>query len=74
MSEPIWLGPRPPSRTEWREMQELFGSSPDCYHVLEERVEGMVADIVQRPFGVSFGSTGDAIEAALDALGARDGA
>ena len=74
MSEPIWLGPRPPSRTEWREMQELFSASPDCYHALEERVEGMVADIVQRPFGISFGSTGDAIEAALDALGARDGA
>lgn len=74
MSEPIWLGPRPPSRAEWREMQELFGSSPDCYHMLEERVEGLVADIVQRPFGISFGSTGDAIEAALDALGARDGA
>ena len=74
MSEPIWLGPRPPTRSEWREMQEAFSNSPDCYHTLEERVEGMVADIVQRPFGVSFGSTGDAIEAALDALGARDGA
>jgi len=74
MSDPIWLGPRPPSRTEWREMQEAMGSSPDCYHVLEERVEGLVADIVKRPYAVSFGSTGDAIEAALDALGASDGA
>ena len=73
MSEPIWLGPRPPSRSEWREMQECFGTSPSSYHALEERVEGMVADIVKRPFGVSFGSTGDAIEAALDALGVSFG-
>ncbi len=70
MSEPIWLGPRPPTRSEWREMQDSIGSSPAVYSALEERVEGMVADLVQRPFGVSFGSTGDAIEAALDALGA----
>lgn len=69
MSEPIWLGPRPPSRAEWREMQDSFGHSPSGYHLLEERVEGLVADIVQRPFGVGFSSTGDAIEAALDALG-----
>lgn len=74
MSEPIWLGPRPPTRTEWREMQDAFGSSPSSYHHLEERVEGFVADIVQRPFAVSFGSTGDAIEAALDALGGCRGA
>jgi dTDP-4-amino-4,6-dideoxygalactose transaminase len=73
MSEPIWLGPRPPSRTEWREMQETFGSSPGGYHLLEERVEARVAGIVERPFGVSFGSTGDAIEAALDALGVTIG-
>ena len=50
-------------------MQDAFGHSPSGYHLLEERVEGLVTDIVQRPFGVSFGSTGDAIEAALDALG-----
>lgn len=74
MSEPIWLGPRPPSRTEWRQMQDLFGPSLAGYHALEERLEGLIADIVQRPFAVSFGSTGDAIAAALDALGATAGA
>ena len=73
MSEPIWLGPRPPTRAEWREMQDLFGPSLSGYHALEERVEGLVADIVKRPFAVSFGSTGDAITAALDALGATAG-
>jgi perosamine synthetase len=74
MSEPIWLGPRPPTRAEWREMQEIFSPSLSGYHALEERVEGLVADIVKRPFAVSFGSTGDAIIAALDALGASTGA
>ena len=74
MNEPIWLGPRPPSAHEWREMQQDFGASPAGYQVLEERVESLVADIVQRPHAVSFGSTGDAIEAALDALGADNGA
>ncbi len=69
MSEPIWLGPRSPSQAEWREMQEIVGSSLGNYHTLEERVEGMVADIVKRPFAIAFGSTGSAIEAALDALG-----
>ncbi len=73
MSEPIWLGPRPPTRGEWREMQESIGASPSVYYALEARVEGMVAELVKRPFAVSFGSTGDAIEAALDALGATRG-
>ena len=73
MSEPIWLGPRPPTRGEWREMQESIGASPSVYYALEARVEGMVADLVKRPFAISFGSTGDAIEAALDALGATRG-
>lgn len=73
MSEPIWLGPRPPTRAEWREMQDSFGTSPNSYHALEERVEALVADIVQRPFGVAFSSTGAAIEAALDALGCGRG-
>jgi len=31
MSEPIWLGPRPPTRAEWREMQDLFGPSLSGY-------------------------------------------
>jgi dTDP-4-amino-4,6-dideoxygalactose transaminase len=71
MSEPIWLGPRSPSQAEWREMQEIVGSSLGNYHTLEERVEGMVADIVKRPFAIAFGSTGSAIEAALDGLCGR---
>jgi len=73
MSEPIWLGPRPPSRVEWREMQEAVGGSPGTYHTIEERVESLVGGIVERPFAVSFGSTGDAIEAALAARGAERG-
>lgn len=73
MSEPIWLGPRPPSRAEWREMQEHLLASPDSYFAVEERVEGLVVDIVKRPFAVAFGSTGDALLAALDALGAGPG-
>ncbi|MFM1805148.1 MAG: hypothetical protein RL136_2027 [Planctomycetota bacterium] len=69
MSEPIWLGPRPPSPQEWRDMQECFASAQYAIHALEERAELKVADIVERPFGIGFGSTGCAIEAALEALG-----
>ncbi len=73
MSEPIRLGMHDPNRGEWSEIQQTLRASHGELHKIEERVEQLVADIVARPFGVAFSSTGAAIEATLEALGATSG-
>ncbi len=40
---------------------------------LERRLEALVAGIVDRPFAVAFSSSGAALEASLDVLGATEG-
>jgi dTDP-4-amino-4,6-dideoxygalactose transaminase len=73
MSDPIRLGMHEPNRAEWLEMQRILRESRGDQRALEERVERLVADLVKRPLAVAFSSTGAAIEAALEALGAVAG-
>jgi len=73
MSEPILIGPTPPSRSEWREMQEFLAGVRGDPVEAERRLERRVAEIVHRPHAVLFSSLGSAIEASLEALAASGG-
>ena len=73
MSEPILIGPPPPSRAEWTAMQETIRSLRREPLAIEAELERSVARIVERPFAVAFASTGMAIEASLEALGISRG-
>jgi dTDP-4-amino-4,6-dideoxygalactose transaminase len=55
-------------------MQQSLAAAHHDARELEECVERRVCEIVVRPHGVAFGSTGAAIESALIALGAACGA
>ena len=74
MSEPVLIGPTPPSRTELREMQDLLASIHGDPFEAERRLERSMAEIVRRPHAVLFASLGTAIEASLEALAASEGA
>lgn len=73
MSEPILIGPPPPSRAEWTAMQETVVSLRRDPLGLESELERSVARIVERPFAIAFASTGAAVEASLEALGVSRG-
>lgn len=73
MSEPILIGPTPPSRSEWKAMQDLMVSTRHDARAVEAELERSIAGIVERPFAVAFASTGAAIEASLEALGVTRG-
>jgi dTDP-4-amino-4,6-dideoxygalactose transaminase len=74
MSEPVLIGPTPPSRTELREVQDLLASIHGDPFEAERRLERSMAEIVRRPHAVLFASLGTAIEASLEALAASEGA
>lgn len=69
MSEPILIGPPPPSRHEWRAMQEFLTSRRGDASRVETALEQSIATVVGRPFGVAFSTPTLAIEASLAALG-----
>jgi dTDP-4-amino-4,6-dideoxygalactose transaminase len=74
MSDPILIGPTPPSRTELRELQEFIASIHGSPIEAERRLERRIAELVRRPHAVLFSSLGTAIEASLEALAASEGA
>ncbi len=74
MTEPILIGPPPPSRAELREVQEFLAAVHGDPIEAERRLERSVAEIVRRPHAVLFSSLGAAIEASLEALAGHAGA
>jgi len=73
MSDPLLIGPTPPSRAEWKAMQDLVVSMRHDARAVEAELERSVSAIVERPFAIAFASTGAAIEASLEALGVSRG-
>jgi dTDP-4-amino-4,6-dideoxygalactose transaminase len=69
MSGPVWIGPTPADRAEWKAMYDLMTASRHDPREVEAALERKVAGIVERPFAIAFASLGAAIEASLQVLG-----
>ena len=73
MSEPLWLGSSLPNPEEWGLMRAELDRARQDPEQLERLLEELVADIAGRPHAVAFASSGAALEASLEVLGATRG-